>query len=34
VAEVRGSGLDRIDLEPVSSTHADGVTLLRFRVRN
>jgi dihydrofolate reductase len=26
-------GLDRIDLEPVSSTHADGITLLRFRVR-
>jgi dihydrofolate reductase len=27
-------GLTRIDLEPVSSTHADGVTILRFRVRN
>jgi len=26
-------GLARIDLEPVSSTHADGVTILRFRVR-
>src|SRR5215469_3005115 len=26
-------GLDRIDLEPVSSTHADGITFLRFRVR-
>jgi dihydrofolate reductase len=27
------SGLARIDLEPVGSTHADGVTVLRFRVR-
>ena len=26
-------GLARIDLEPVSSTQADGVTILRFRVR-
>ena len=26
-------GLTRIDLEPVSSTQADGVTILRFRVR-
>ncbi len=26
-------GLARIDLEPVSSTRADGVTILRFRVR-
>jgi len=26
-------GLGRIDLEPVSSTHSDGVTILRFRVR-
>jgi hypothetical protein len=26
-------GLGRIDLEPVSSTQADGVTILRFRVR-
>jgi dihydrofolate reductase len=26
-------GLARIDLEPVSSTDADGVTMLRFRVR-
>ena len=26
-------GLARIDLEPVTSTHADGVTILRFRVR-
>jgi dihydrofolate reductase len=26
-------GLARIDLEPVSSTHAAGVTILRFRVR-
>ena len=26
-------GLARIDLDPVSSTQADGVTILRFRVR-
>jgi dihydrofolate reductase len=26
-------GLGRIDLDPVSSTQADGVTILRFRVR-
>jgi dihydrofolate reductase len=26
-------GLARIDLEPVSSTQADSVTILRFRVR-
>jgi dihydrofolate reductase len=26
-------GLARIDLEPVSSTAADGITILRFRVR-
>ena len=26
-------GLGRIDLEPVSSTQADGITILRFRVR-
>lgn len=26
-------GLARMDLEPVSSTQADGVTILRFRVR-
>jgi len=26
-------GLARTGLEPVSSTHADGVTILRFRVR-
>jgi dihydrofolate reductase len=26
-------GLTRIDLEPLSSTHVDGVTILRFRVR-
>jgi dihydrofolate reductase len=26
-------GLTRIDLEPLSSTQADGVTILRFRVR-
>jgi dihydrofolate reductase len=27
------SGLGRIELEPVSSMHADGITILRFRVR-
>jgi dihydrofolate reductase len=26
-------GVGRIDLEPISSTHADGVAILRFRVR-
>ena len=26
-------GLGRIDLEPLGSTQADGVTILRFRVR-
>ncbi len=26
-------GLARVDLEPVSSTPADGITILRFRVR-
>jgi len=26
-------GLARIDLEPVSNAHADGVAILRFRVR-
>jgi len=26
-------GLARIDLEPLSSTQADGVTILRFSVR-